>query len=218
MSYRIEDSVFGQFVYDGSAEQALSRLKQYLDTEADIDYRVRDDTEITLSTQPRPLSVRVRSSLPIPDVDAGLHLSLGIEQFQGENAREYYEMLLETMTLIYEATEPAYAYGILRAAIEWSDMYLKSPTTSEALAKNRIVCPRWLMLFTPEMVDEYGREWLLDLPADRFDELHDGGLLVVSTERLVTDPEDIGGFSDDMAEMDRAFGLDPTETGNELNI
>lgn len=49
------------------------------------------------------------------------------------------------------------------------------------------------MIFPPAMVETYGRDWLLNLPADRTESLNDGGILVVATE--------------DIAEYDRRFEL-----------
>jgi len=210
MSFRIDESLFGQFIYQGDADQQLSVLVDTVGSDC-------SDSSVQIETETRSFTVERRSKLAVPDVDEGLGISINIRQFQLEGSDTDYEAFVDAMTHIYEATDPLYGYGIRQGTLELSDT-LNSPTTREAIAESRIVVPSWLMVFTPEMVEEYDREWLLDLPADRFTELSDGGLLIVSTERLVSEPEETGKFEDDMAAMDEAFGIDPVETGNKSPI
>lgn len=47
------------------------------------------------------------------------------------------------------------------------------------------------MLFPPEMVETYGREWLLNLPADRVEELDDGAVMIVTTDAIPKYDSDI---------------------------
>jgi len=216
MTDQLEDSVFGQFVYHHGAYEALSELKSHINTTEGYAYVERGDKRITLDETLNRLDVWVRSEVAAEGVSSGLEINISYQQFQSDSGYQKYQKFLEAMKLVYEATNPAYAYVTRQSDIEAMDMYLKQPTSNDALSENRIIAPTWVMLFTPPMVEEYGREWLLDLPADRMDKLFDGGLLIVSTERLVSDPEDGSGYDDDMAQMDEAFGLDPTETGHDL--
>jgi len=68
--------------------------------------------------------------------------------------------------------------------MEAIDIEIPSPVTDESLANNRINLPTWLMMFPPAMVEEYGREWLLNLPAERIEELDDGGIMVITTDEF----------------------------------
>jgi hypothetical protein len=54
------------------------------------------------------------------------------------------------------------------------------PVSQESLADNRIEAVSWLMVFSPGLVEEYGREWLLSAPAWERRELDDGGIMLVT--------------------------------------
>lgn len=97
---------------------------------------------------------------------------------------------------IYGAIEPEYVFGCTETDLEAvsSDTVSRHPPIdADTFAEGRITRPEWLMIFPPAMVETYGRDWLLNLPADRTESLNDGGILVVATE--------------DIAEYDRRFEL-----------
>ncbi|WP_435334876.1 hypothetical protein [Haloarchaeobius sp. TZWWS8] len=50
---------------------------------------------------------------------------------------------------------------------------------------NRVNWPTWLMVFSPSMVEQYGREWVRDLPAAHIEEFDDGAILVIATDEFV---------------------------------
>lgn len=51
--------------------------------------------------------------------------------------------------------------------------------SARSLSNGRLLCLPWLTVFTPPMVEAYGRELLLSAPASRIEELDDGAVLVV---------------------------------------
>lgn len=53
------------------------------------------------------------------------------------------------------------------------------PFTAESLLRDEYTCLAWVTLFTPPMVETYGRETLLSAPAYRTVELDDGAIIVV---------------------------------------
>lgn len=93
---------------------------------------------------------------------------------------------LEFVSDICQVIDPIYVYGIhkwqIRSTGEGLPKYhVQSVVSDEGLANNRIDHPTWLMVFPPEMVEAYGREWLLNLPAEQIEELDDGAIMVVAT-------------------------------------
>ena len=55
----------------------------------------------------------------------------------------------------------------------------RPPFTAESLAKDRLTHLCWLTVFTPRLVETYGRETLLSAPAWHVEELDDGAILLV---------------------------------------
>ncbi|MUV90714.1 hypothetical protein GJ629_13055 [Halapricum sp. CBA1109] len=85
---------------------------------------------------------------------------------------------------------------------------LPSPISETTLDENRIHHPTWLMLFTPPMVEQYGEEWLLDLPADHIEELDDGSILLVVVSDISeyqSDTEIAEYLNDRMEPLEDAF-------------
>ncbi len=87
---------------------------------------------------------------------------------------------------LYQKINPIYVFGINNWTIDGieegkQEYNIPAPVSDESLANNQIEHPTWLMLFPPEMVEAYGREWLLDLPAEHIEELDDGAIMVVAT-------------------------------------
>lgn len=92
--------------------------------------------------------------------------------------------VLDRVAFVYQSVDGCqYAYGLdvqhlMRLG---KDAGPDIPVSRESLAENRIEWVSWLMLFSPEMVEEYGREWLLSAPAWERRELDDGAILLVTT-------------------------------------
>ncbi|WP_236039710.1 hypothetical protein [Haloarcula salinisoli] len=114
------------------------------------------------------------------------------------------ERFLDHVTFVYANMEDcrfAYALdGEHKSNID-SDAGPGVPITADSLAANRIETVSWLMLFSPPMVAEYGREWLLNAPAWKTRELDDGAVMLVASP----DPTDWEEFRAARAELDEYF-------------
>jgi hypothetical protein len=92
--------------------------------------------------------------------------------------------LAEMVKTLYLATgvSPLAAYTEPKWVIETISTMEAPPFTAESLAKDRYEYLSWLTVFSPPMVETYGRETLLDAPAYHVEELADGSVLLVAVE------------------------------------
>ena len=92
--------------------------------------------------------------------------------------------VLNRVAFVYQSVDGCqYAYGL---DVEHqhklaSDREPGIPVSQESLADNRIDAVSWLMVFSPELVEEYGHEWLLSAPAWERRELDDGAIMLVTS-------------------------------------
>jgi len=185
------------FYSNGGAEQAFNRLLKKIGEADGMDYKLMDDTSATIATEPGPIDVSLT-----PDkrqnyfectgsiITVLMHCYL----VTGEEGTAWLEGHLDFVQKVYAMTSPVYVCGMHIWTMEGIGIERPSPVTDQGLANNRIDLPTWLMIFPPEMVEEYGREWLLDLPAERIEELDDGGIMVVATQDFV-DTETVTEFT-----------------------
>lgn len=132
-------------------------------------------------------------------------LSIKVENLVPPDKRE---QILDIVFEVYDLTDASYVFG--HHEFHEDGFYVlpdeepaSSPITGESLSANRIEYPTLLMLFPPAMVEEYGSDWLRDLPVARIEEGDDGSLLVMPIE-------DTSGWTDDQAILDAlADGLEP---------
>lgn len=103
-------------------------------------------------------------------------------------SEELLEQFVEMVATGYLATErrPVAAYVETPTHGAAIDAVGEPPFTAESLARDRYEHLGWITVFTPPMVETYGRETLLSAPAWKTTELDDGGVLVVAYE----DPHD----------------------------
>jgi len=143
-----------------------------------------------------------RVTLPsLPSVVMGMTLS----QLQ---SREYFEenltSLLDHVRHVYNSLDNCqYGYGLDDEHFSRIDKEAGPgrPVTGASLSKNRIEAVSWLMLFSPTLVAEYGREWLLDAPACKTRELDDGAVMLVASP----DPTDWEEFQTARAKLNESF-------------
>ncbi|GAB3021558.1 hypothetical protein [Natronobiforma cellulositropha] len=94
-----------------------------------------------------------------------------------DNEHEPLEAVIDLVKLGYTATgdRPVVVYA------ETPDMphIGHPPCTARSLADWRLTHLCWLTIFTPNLVDTYGRETLLSAPAWHVEELEDGAILLV---------------------------------------
>jgi len=99
--------------------------------------------------------------------------------------------LAEMVKTLYLATgvSPLAAYVEPKWVIETINTMEAPPFTAESLARDRYEYLSWLTVFSPPVVETYGRETLLDAPAYHVEELDDDSVLIVAIE----DPMDRHG-------------------------
>lgn len=118
-----------------------------------------------------------------------------------ESVPERLERLLDIVQDVYFAGDvrPAYVFGV---PYHISGLLAESegkPVGAETLANDEINFTLWLNVFSPPLVETYGRERLLDAPVWRVEEWKDGSILVVTDEQ----PLDAYTFGD----LDEHLGL-----------
>jgi hypothetical protein len=118
---------------------------------------------------------------PYPCHQPVLSMTLEGSELQQDNSAEKLSEFIDLVTVVYNATSPLYGFGMLSYRLDAIGVEVPPPISDEGLAKRRINHPTWLMVFSPEMIETYGREWLEDLPAARIDSLDDNGLLLITT-------------------------------------
>lgn len=99
--------------------------------------------------------------------------------------REKLDALVEMVRVGYEATEerPLAAYvETPKHLLQQSDAELP-PFTAESLLRDEYEYLSWGTVFTPPMVEHYGRERLRSAPAWRVTELDDGAIFVACHDR-----------------------------------
>ncbi|WP_159076952.1 hypothetical protein [Halococcoides cellulosivorans] len=72
----------------------------------------------------------------------------------------------------------------------------KPPITAESIAEGRLLYLPWLAIFTPQMIDYYGRETLLSAPAWKVEELNDGSIMTVCHDNVLDWMEDCRDVAD----------------------
>ena len=104
----------------------------------------------------------------------------GVKDHYSEDVTE----IIEVVKTLYLATgvSPLAAH----VAPAWLDNYIRRedapPFTAESLANDRYEYLSWLTVFSPPVVETYGRETLLDAPAYHVEELTDGSVLIITDE------------------------------------
>jgi hypothetical protein len=210
----IESRLELNFALDGSVG-TVPELLERMDHVSSSDYSVKGDDWAKIHALVAALDFRLLTPSGhrySSDIDI-LCLRLSCSRLTGSAGQAYLNAVLEFVRSLHVTTEPRYAFGLhsRRAARIGQDHlpeFIPSPISDEGLAENRVDHPTWLMLFPPAMVDTYGHEWLLNLPADRVDELDDGSIVVVVTEAFLdcdSDVEIAQTMDEAMAPVEDAF-------------
>ncbi|MDS0261097.1 hypothetical protein NDI56_16990 [Haloarcula sp. S1CR25-12] len=143
-----------------------------------------------------------RFTLPsLPAVVMGVTLSqLQSEEYFQENLMS----LLSHVRYVYESLDDCrYVYGLDDEHFSRIDKEAGPgrPVTEASLSENRLETVSWLMLFSPPLVAEYDREWLLDAPVWQTRELDDGAVMLVASP----DPTDWEEFRAARTELGEYF-------------
>ena len=104
------------------------------------------------------------------------------------------EELLDILKFCYTATEDR-PVAVYSTTPDTPLDLRKPPITAESVANGRLTYLPWLTIFTPDMVDEYGRETLLSAPAWHVEELDDGSILLVCHNHVKNWDQDCNSVS-----------------------
>ena len=93
--------------------------------------------------------------------------------------------LVDMVRTGYEATEqrPVAVFATTPDMVAFADVVGHSAITAESVAHDEYECLGWLMVFTPSMVEQYGRETLQSAPACRIEQFDDGSILLICNDR-----------------------------------
>ena len=198
-----------------SGEVSFQDCISFLENNSEIDYfqQTNKDLKITGSLFGSFHIYNTSLSASLDDYENITFNTPCYRYTQSNNGPERLSTLFEFVSDLYEAVGPLYVYGVNNWRIEgWEEgqtEYKTPPVISDGgIENNRIEHPTWLMLFPPEMVAEYGREWLLDLPAETIEELDDGAIMIVATGPLPeceNEREIVELIDDAMTPIEEAF-------------
>lgn len=206
-----ESTFYIRFVDERDAKDLFDHATEYFDAE-EITYHEHTDTEIGLSDDLTHCAIQITDSHPHSD-DALLTVMIQAEYFVTSDWQTRVEDGITLVEDLCDLLDPTYAFGMHnwrtdRVESDATPVPLPSPISETTLDENRIHHPTWLMLFTPPMVEQYGGEWLLDLPADHIEELDDGSILLVVVSDISeyqSDTEIAEYLNDRMEPLEDAF-------------
>jgi len=115
-----------------------------------------------------------------------------LENRDSSGQAEAIETLVRIVRVGYEATDqrPIAVYVESAPHSYYIGEAECPPFTAESLAHDGYHHLSWLTVFTPPMVERYGRETLLSAPAWKVEKLDDGGVLIVSHGNVAEWQED----------------------------
>lgn len=150
------------------------------------------DADADWFTIPKAPTIEVQVSTPAFDSSTGV---------DPETLPSIVKQMYATVT-----PRPAYAYGLDEGHVEiiGEDGPESLPIPPETLEAGNINAVSWLMLFSPSLVESYDREFLLDAPAWRTEELADGAILIIAC----ADPTDYGALDESLRELKEYFGTE----------
>ncbi|WP_265109404.1 hypothetical protein [Halosolutus halophilus] len=98
---------------------------------------------------------------------------------------EALDTLIESVSTGYTATDdrPIAIYVETPKHRFYEGEVKQPPVTAESLTHDEYACLSWLTVFTPPMVETYGRETLLSAPAYRIEELDGGAIILVCHDK-----------------------------------
>lgn len=177
------------FYQSDRAEQMFKQAIEYFNQVDDLDCSTMSETRVSM-TSSQPVLFKLTLSIDEPERHlfsygaAVLSLRISADSLIRDGGAQRLDRYIGVLKQLYSETRPQYVCGMESELMEAIDIEIPSPVTDESLANNRINLPTWLMMFPPAMVEEYGREWLLNLPAERIEELDDGGIMVITTDEF----------------------------------
>jgi hypothetical protein len=127
-----------------------------------------------------------------PMVEYYLGTLAGLTAESSAEDRHPLDTLIDVVITGYEATDtpPLACVATMPHHEYYYGEAQRPPFTAESLAHDTYDHLSWLSIFTPSMVEHYGRETLLSAPAWQIRELVDGAILIVCHDDTVDWQED----------------------------
>ena len=96
------------------------------------------------------------------------------------------ETILRIIEAVYLGCEsrPRFGYALTTYGTDIIPLMDRCPVDQKSLAKNAINYTTWITVFSPTLVETYGRETLLDAPVWRAEEWDDGAIALVTSPNL----------------------------------
>lgn len=175
------------FVYsDGGGIDDIDRLKEYVKNSTDYSYRpiehVPDGSAVEIYSNPAvsvgsDIIPEINETQPIVDVTTDFY-----EFYNRDDARKQFNSYLDMVKLVYDLTGPDYGFGLNNMWLSEYGSDIVPTVSDDGITDPDIQQPAWIMLFSPQLVEYYGRDWLEGLPVDYAETLDDGGMLLVTEE------------------------------------
>ncbi|MFC7141604.1 hypothetical protein ACFQMA_17410 [Halosimplex aquaticum] len=215
----VEGNIHGAFVYpDGSAEAVKQRLFGEFDPSTNGLERI-DDRRIQLADDER-IQFHVEAPEYEPDAPEGATITPplsclvvnryegGVAYARGEGRDEYVDLFVTVYEHLPERPAAGYLMGGDQSSgIRNGTAGYRHPVTAESLGSDEFNDAAWVMVFTPPMVEQYGRDRLLGLSVRRVEELGDGSIAVVAPgdPTQYTEWRDLAAQLDVPAAADRPY-------------
>jgi len=210
----IESSLEINFICENLVSTDITEYAEAIDENDLASYKIRDGNRLALSGRliGSVMTIKEPSNHLYDISDNIITISIKYERFTRPDGRDRLSSLLSFVADFNESVGFNYVFGSHELRIERigipGDGALPSPISDEGLDRNQIDHPTSVMLFPPVMVEQYGKEWLLDLPADRAEELKHGSVFVVATEDITDFEQDTElhqHINDAMKPIEEAF-------------
>ncbi|AWB26350.1 hypothetical protein HARCEL1_00750 [Halococcoides cellulosivorans] len=111
-----------------------------------------------------------------------LHLDVAVLKdviFSGEDGSDTLQEVIDSVRLVYEHLPAPFAFSQLPLKHEY-----ETTVTREHLETPELPDVYWLMMLSPEICEDIGRERLKSAPVWRSEPLPDGGMELVATDDL----------------------------------
>jgi hypothetical protein len=175
--------------------QEQRKVFDVLKTELHLVRGYSDRADLPKTTQDvrcetKDLDILVSTDAPFTEVTFGLHLAehpYADDHLTDGSFEGYVDDLMAFLETVCAATTPA--FGRITSSTSMIER-LEQTIVDHRLPENEIA---WAMVFGPPYVEEYGRDFLLNAPGHRVEELENGSILFQATEAFLAweDPKPV---------------------------
>lgn len=172
---------------DGGSTNYVKNFEQYFDELSEYEYNrppYAEESELKVYSDP---IVRIgNSTVSVEDGEySTIRVSADFKYFYNKpDSHKRLQSYLEIIKIVYNVVEPVYGFGLNKLLPSEYGLELVPTVTAHSLQNPQIDQPAWIMIFSPKLVDCYGRDWLRSLSVDWTETLDDGGILIVTNENI----------------------------------